>query len=239
MGGVMVLRRMPALIRAVILLCSAAGAPVGALSTPDLPSSGIAQDGSLDLERFRGQVVLVDFWASWCGPCAKSFPWMAEMVRHHGPQGLVVVAVNVDEDQGDAERFLEGGDWPFRMVFDPAGRLAEAFALRTMPTTLLFDRQGRLVGRHEGFRERDTAEFERDLVDLLEQQTPSAATTDTMTVKRRRGAGVRPWQRSLLADPAMRLDADPLDLEFDDHIYFSKEASSGGRSFGGGGCGCN
>jgi Domain of unknown function (DUF4266) len=51
--------------------------------------------------------------------------------------------------------------------------------------------------------------------------------------------GVRPWQREILARPAMQLDADPLDAAIDDHLYFSKEASSGGRTFGGGGCGCN
>ena len=51
--------------------------------------------------------------------------------------------------------------------------------------------------------------------------------------------GVQPWERDVLARPEMSLDADPLDAAIDDHIYFSKEASSGGRGFGGGGCGCN
>jgi hypothetical protein len=51
--------------------------------------------------------------------------------------------------------------------------------------------------------------------------------------------GVKPWQREILAKPAMALNADPLDAAIDDHIYFSKEAASGGRSFAGGGCGCN
>jgi hypothetical protein len=51
--------------------------------------------------------------------------------------------------------------------------------------------------------------------------------------------GVQPWERDVLAKPEMSLDADPLDAAIDDHIYFSKEASSGGRGFGGGGCGCN
>jgi hypothetical protein len=51
--------------------------------------------------------------------------------------------------------------------------------------------------------------------------------------------GVEPWQRDVLAKPEMSLDADPIDAAVDDHIYFSKEASSGGRGFGGGGCGCN
>ncbi len=52
-------------------------------------------------------------------------------------------------------------------------------------------------------------------------------------------AGVKPWERDLLAKPQMELDSDPLQTAFDEHIYFSKEASSGGRGFGGGGCGCN
>jgi hypothetical protein len=51
--------------------------------------------------------------------------------------------------------------------------------------------------------------------------------------------GVKPWQREIVARPAMGLNAEPLDAAIDDHIYFSKEAASGGRSFGGGGCGCN
>ena len=53
------------------------------------------------------------------------------------------------------------------------------------------------------------------------------------------GLGVEPWERDVLAKPEMSLDADPIDAAIDDHIYFSKEASSGGRGFGGGGCGCN
>jgi hypothetical protein len=116
--------------------------------------------------------------------------------------------------------------------------LAEQFSVQAMPTSLLWDRDGRLIERREGFRTEQAAVYERTVLDALEGRlAPSAEAARPPPGKR--GLGVRPWERGRLATPAMQLDADLLDLELDDHIYFSKEASSGGRSFGGGGCGCN
>jgi thiol-disulfide isomerase/thioredoxin len=202
-------------------------------------SSFFPQPPALDLARWQGKVVLVDFWASWCGPCRESFPWMARMQQQYGPRGLVVVTVDLDEDADAASRFLaaQPGAAAFTHVQDPEGRLAETFGLSVMPSSLLFDRQGRPVHRHEGFRPEDEAAYERRIVDLLESRGPEQALAIAPVAAV--GLGVRPWERGLLADPAMQLLANPLEAEVDDHIYFSKEASSGGRGFGGGGCGCN
>jgi hypothetical protein len=161
---------------------------------------------------------------------------MADLIARHGPNDLAIVAVNLDEDRADADRFLAGADWPFEFVFDPQGRIAASFDLQVMPTTLLFDREGRLVGRRAGFHEDETGAWEKAVVDAIAGLAPPLAAAATAGEPRRR---VRPWQRGRLAQRAMALDADRIDLEIDDHIYFSKEATSGGRSFGGGGCGCN
>ena len=75
------------------------------LSVGLITSVAQAADG-LDLERFRGKVVVVDFWASWCAPCRQSFPWLNEMQAKYGSAGLVVIAVNVDRERAEAERFL-------------------------------------------------------------------------------------------------------------------------------------
>ena len=194
---------------------------------------------TLDLARFQGKVVLVDFWASWCAPCRQSFPWMARMRQQYGPQGLVVVTVDLDEDRAAAARFLAERPEAAgpEQVQDPEGRLAEAYGLSVMPSSLLFDRQGRPVYRQEGFKAEDAVAYERRIVDLLAGRGPDQALAIAPAADV--GLGVRPWERGLLADPAMRLLANPLEAEMDDHIYFSKEASSGGRGFGGGGCGCN
>jgi hypothetical protein len=107
-----------------------------------------------------------------------------------------------------------------------------------MPSSLLFDRQGRPVHRQEGFRAEDAAAYEQRIASLLAGRGPDQALAIAPVAGVGPG-GCRPWERGLLADPAMQLLANPLEAEMDDHIYFSKEASSGGRGFGGGGCGCN
>lgn len=204
-----------------------------------LAASQPAPPPTLDLVRFQGNVVLVDFWASWCVPCRESFPWMARMQQQYGARGLVVVTVDLDEDGAAAAKFLAGqpGAAAFSQLQDPQGSLAEAYGLGVMPSSLLFDRQGRPVHRQEGFRPEDRDAYERRIVDLLEGRGPVQALV--LAPAAPVGVGVQPWQRGLLADPAMQLLANPLEAEVDDHIYFSKEASSGGRGFGGGGCGCN
>jgi thiol-disulfide isomerase/thioredoxin len=208
-------------------------AQLSTLSPLDLSTTG------LDPSTWRGRVVLLDFWASWCAPCQQSFPWMARMRKTYGDRGLVVVAVDLDEDSKAGARFLKNikGEEKFVHIKDPEGRLAEAYGLTVMPTSLLYDRDGRPVYRHEGFRPERTDEYERHIVALMENRAPASALTIAPAQPAR--FGVHPWQRGVLADPVMRLTFDTLETEFDDHIYFSKEASSGGRGFGGGGCGCN
>jgi hypothetical protein len=164
---------------------------------------------------------------------------MARMRQQYGPQGLVVVTVDLDEDRGAAARFLaeQPGATAFEQVQDPEGRLAEGYGVSVMPSSLLFDRQGRPVHRQEGFRAEDADAYEQRIAALLAGRGPDQALAIAPAAEV--GLGVRPWERGLLADPAMQLLANPLEAEMDDHIYFSKEASSGGRGFGGGGCGCN
>ena len=191
----------------------------------------------LDLTAWRGRVVLVDFWASWCVPCRRSFPWMQAMLAEHGDDGLVVVAVNVGESRDAADAFTRDRDTGFHYLYDPEGRLADALGVDAMPSSILFDRHGRPVYRHSGFRPQDTAAYEEHIVSLLEAVADESP--PPLAISRARGTGLRPWQRGALAKESMRLEADMVTLAFDDHVYFSKEASSGGRSFAGGGCGCN
>lgn len=216
--------------RAILLAILATIASAG-----DIPAQGT--DPVLDLSKWRGQVVLLDFWASWCGPCRQSFPWMAGMRAKYGERGLVIVAVNLDTDPKSAEKFLNAMRGDFVDVRDPSGNLAQAYAVRVMPSSILFDQTGRPVYRHEGFHPDKAGEYERHIVDLLENRGPDGPLAIVPSASK--GPGVRPWERGLLADRAMRLVSDPLEIELDDHTYFSKEASSGGRGFGGGGCGCN
>lgn len=189
----------------------------------------------LDLSVHRGKVVLLDFWASWCAPCAASFPWMETMRQRYGAEGLVIVSVNLDEDRAAAEAFLGGGYAGFEHVFDPSGSIATEFGVAAMPTALIFDREGRLVARHEGFTPSEAKMYEQRIAAVLAGRDVGPAPA----IERTALSGLKPWQRGVLASRDMSLECDALDMSLDDHIYFSKEASTGGRGFGGGGCGCN
>jgi cytochrome c biogenesis protein CcmG/thiol:disulfide interchange protein DsbE len=130
----------------------------------------IAQASGLDLSAYRGKVVYVDFWASWCGPCKQSFPWMQTMKDTYGQQGLMVIAVNLDQDRTDAERFLGRFHPTFEVRFDPKGSLAEYYKVQVMPSSLLIDRQGVTRFTHVGFRPIDGPVYEAQVRELLAER---------------------------------------------------------------------
>lgn len=121
------------------------------------------------IDAARGKVVLLDFWASWCTPCRQSFPWMAQLQHRYGPEGLLIVAVNLDRERPPAERFLAQTPAGFRIEYDPEGELATQFDVTGMPMSFLIDRHGRIRGRHAGFREAQRAEREAQIRSLLQE----------------------------------------------------------------------
>ncbi len=130
------------------------GAPAPGLSLPTATGETVA------LDKLRGKVVYVDFWASWCGPCRKSFPWMADMQRKYGPAGLAVVAVNVDKKRPDAEKFLQTTPAQFTVIYDPTGAAPAAWNVKSMPSSFLIDSKGNVALIENGFRESGVEEVE-------------------------------------------------------------------------------
>jgi thiol-disulfide isomerase/thioredoxin len=125
---------------------------------------------SIDLKDFRGRVVYLDFWASWCAPCLQSFPWMQAMQAAYERRGLTVIAVNLDHYRKDAERFLAKFHPNFDVRFDPQGDVAEQFMVQGMPTGVIIDRHGVLRFTHIGFRPADQAAYEDQLRQVLAEQ---------------------------------------------------------------------
>lgn len=117
-------------------------------------------DGPVKLSGFRGKLVYVDFWASWCGPCRQSFPWMNDMQAKFGALGLQVVGINLDVKQEDARRFLAATPARFTIAFDPAGVTARSYGIKGMPSSVLVGADGKVLFSHTGFRETDKAELE-------------------------------------------------------------------------------
>jgi thiol-disulfide isomerase/thioredoxin len=110
-----------------------------------------AQAEGLDLGPYKGKVVYLDFWASWCNPCRQSFPWMNELQEEYAAKGLVVIAVNVDHDRDLADEFLQSNNAQFKIVYDPNGKIAERYDFKDMPTSILIGRDGAVRFVHNGF----------------------------------------------------------------------------------------
>lgn len=157
-------------------LCLALSAPLAsALETgqavPDisLPGATVAPR----LSDLKGKVVYLDFWASWCGPCKQSFPWMNDMQQKYGAKGLQVVGVNLDAKRPDAERFLAENPALFALAYDAKGETARQVGVKGMPTSVLIDADGKVLAVHQGFREQDRAELEARFVAALNRaKTP-------------------------------------------------------------------
>ncbi len=133
-------------------------------------AASVRAEAPLDLDGFRGRVVYLDFWASWCGPCRLSFPWMQTMKETYRDKGLVVVAVNLDTKRADADRFLNQFHPTFDVRFDPAGDLAESYKIQGMPTSVLIDRHGVRRFTHVGFRPVDGVVYEAQVRQLLDEK---------------------------------------------------------------------
>ena len=135
---------------ALALLC-AASALAGPLKVGDaLPTLAELKFEGTPPE-VSGRVVLIDFWASWCGPCKKSFPVMKELQDKFGARGLLVLAISVDEEKSAMDSFLKKNPIPFAVVRDGAGKAPELFGIEKMPTSFIVGADGKIAAIHGGF----------------------------------------------------------------------------------------
>jgi len=146
-----------------------AGTPIPAVRMPGMKAP-------VDLSTFRGKVVYLDFWASWCGPCRESFPFMNELQKRYGPSGLAIVAVNLDDTRKLGEDFMKPYNPTFTIAFDGSGgTAAKFFGVSGLPNTVLIGPDGRVIQQHRGFRSEDRPEIEARIQAAL-ATLPSATT---------------------------------------------------------------
>lgn len=162
-------------LRTLALLITLISAPVlakapanAAKTLPDAPAFTLTGlQGDVTLQSLKGKTVLVDFWASWCGPCRQSFPWMNDMQKRYGGKGLAIVAVNLDKDREFADEFLAEVPASFTVAFDPSGKTAERYKVKAMPSTFLISPDGKLLATHAGFDAKHAPEFEAQIAEAL------------------------------------------------------------------------
>lgn len=132
---------------------------------PNFSLPGLSDE--VQLSNHRGHIVYVDFWASWCTPCKKSFSWMNAMQDRYGKQGLTIIAINLDESRKEATSFLEENPAQFSIAFDPKGDTAELYEVQGMPSSYLIGPDGEVAYRHLGFRPTDKRMLETAIEHLV------------------------------------------------------------------------
>lgn len=130
---------------------------------PALSGIDMTTGDAIELADFHGNVVLVDFWASWCPPCLESLPAYERLYRRFNDSGFEVIAVNVDENIEDAKAFLDRVPVSFPVVTDPEGNIGVPWGVRSLPRAFLIGPDGDIVLEHKRFREGD----EEKLVDEI------------------------------------------------------------------------
>ena len=132
---------------------------------------GIGPVGSkVALKDLRGKTVVLNFWASWCGPCKQSFPFMNDLQAKYRAQGFEILAVNLDAKRDDADKFLAEVPAQFTLAFDAKGDSAKRFEIKGMPSSYLIGRDGKVVAAHKGFKEQDRKDLEMRITQALVAQ---------------------------------------------------------------------
>lgn len=161
------------MMSATLAHSAAPSASVSATTPAHADSSrSLVSYSTFDPDAHAGKVLYVDFWASWCAPCKKAFPFMNELAHRLPEERFEVIGINLDKDRSKAERFLieVGADFP--IVFDPEGKLAEAYEIEGMPTTLLFDRAGKLRSTRVGYQQGEEPEILAEIESLIAEEPP-------------------------------------------------------------------
>ena len=154
------LRMMRAFPRLLLLGCLcfasalAQAVPAQGFTLPNLDGKTVS------LQDYRGKIVYLDFWASWCVPCRTSFPWMSSMHDKYAKDGLVIIGVTVDASPATAKQFLQRNPANFVIAHDRNGKIADMYKISAMPTSFLIDRQGNIIDTHYGFSTKDQAKLE-------------------------------------------------------------------------------
>ena len=133
------------------------------------PAFAQAPAVELDLQALRGKVVFIDFWASWCGPCKLSFPYLRRIAQFNKNKPFALVSVNVDHSHKDAEAFLRDNGPDVDVIFDPKGTLAARFNVKAMPTSILVGKDGRVRYVHQGFFADKTPLYNAPISELLNE----------------------------------------------------------------------
>jgi peroxiredoxin len=124
---------------------------------------------NVKLSELRGQVVLLNFWASWCGPCRQEMPLLEKLHKRYSALGFTVLGVNVEEDPRKAKTLLKDISVSFPILFDTSNKVSKQYKVSAMPSTIMIDRDGNMRYLHKGYKPGDEAQYKKWVKQLIRE----------------------------------------------------------------------
>lgn len=153
-------------LAATLAVSSLVGASASLAPTFALPSRG---GDTVALDKLKGQVVMINFWASWCGPCRTEMPLLDQMYKRYSSLGFTLLGVNVESDTKDAEKLLQQVPVSFPVLFDKENKVSKLYEVNAMPSTVFIDRKGNVRYLHRGYKNGDEGEYLNQIRALLKE----------------------------------------------------------------------
>ena len=149
--------RIAAMVAALSVALPALAGPTGAPA----PSFTLAARGgqNVSLTQYKGQVVMLNFWASWCGPCRQEMPLLESIYRKYNKMGFTMIGVNVEPDSNAANEWLKATPVSFPILYDRDSKVSKLYDVAGMPSTVIIDRNGKLRVLHRGYKPGDENEY--------------------------------------------------------------------------------
>jgi thiol-disulfide isomerase/thioredoxin len=160
-------------IGALLLAALLSAAPVlaGDATGPAAEFTLPARTGeTVTLSSLKGQVVLINFWATWCGPCRKEMPLLEQIQKKYAPLGFTLLGVNVEEDTAMMDTFLKDVPVTFPILLDPANGVSKLYDVSAMPSTVIVDRKGNIRYIHHGYKPGDESKYQDMIRQLIRER---------------------------------------------------------------------
>lgn len=149
-------------------VCALAAPAPAPSPAPDFTLKSATGD-NIRLSEQRGKVVMLNFWASWCGPCRQEMPLLDGIYKKHAKMGFVLLGINVEEDNTDAKKMLQNLGVTFPILFDTGNKLSVLYNLEAMPTSIMIDKKGKIRYVDRGYNAGDENKYRDQIVELLRE----------------------------------------------------------------------